>query len=141
MFLDMALMMRGYWCARWFHDQRSARIRRYLLALAARFWSWSTALHTASLGTLEMMGGDPFLGVTFGAGGDCRTVGRDINGFGFLDRFWAGPLLLLQLGKVRNHPDVIERVANTNCAGEEEEVQEDPTLSWLATGRVRDCSV
>lgn len=96
------------------------------LALPA-LWS-GTALNALGLRSLQVVAGNPFLGVSSSASGDSWTVG-----VGFLaaniDLFdtsgSARTLALLLLWEIRNDPDVVEEEANTTGAGKEEEVEED----------------
>jgi hypothetical protein len=108
------------------HHESTAKIRgwRALFAFSlAALWTGTTALDATSLGALQVVSGDPFLVIAFGACCNSRAVSVDVDGLGLFDGFLAGALLLLlELGEIREHPDVIEGVADTDGTGDEEEV-------------------
>ena len=85
-----------------------------------------------------MVRGDPVFAVSFRTSRYSWTVGiwqvvtASIDLLA-LSRFaGAGFLLLREIGR---DPDIVEEVAYANCAGEEEEVEEDPIcISWGMVG-------
>jgi hypothetical protein len=107
------------------HHQRAPSIRRNLLGrwLPATLRPRPTTLDPTRLWSLEVVRRNPFLGVAFrggaGADADCGAIGRDVDGLGWLDGALAaaGALLGLELGEVRDDPDVVEGVGDANCAG------------------------
>lgn len=124
----VAILLHGCWrsgCC-WLHDQCAALTGA--LFLGSALGSGTAALDAASFRALEMVRGDPGFVVAFGAGGNGGTCGVDFDWLGFLDGLLTSWLLLLELGEVRDDPDVVEGVADTDGAGEEKDVEEDPGL-------------
>lgn len=111
---------------RWLHDQSAASPGALLLAFA--LGSWATALDTTSFGALQVVGRDPGLVVALGTGRNGGTLVIDLDRLGLLDRLLASWFLLLELREVGNDPDVVEGIADTNGASEQEDVQEDPGI-------------
>jgi hypothetical protein len=106
------------------HHQSTAKIRRALFSFSlTALWAGTTALDATSLGALQVVGRNPLLVVALGTGRDGWAIGVDLDGLGLLDGLLTRALLLLlELGEVGEHPDVVEGVADADGTGEEEEI-------------------